>query len=110
MFHLIPSINRTGGYPARLETMIATRIPEAQTNGTVTYAGQGLMSPAPGAAAPKHADLLREWNELLAEAEHPSTVLVVDGIEINRRLVRAALKSTCYQIREVHRPSDALDV
>src|SRR5208282_6335780 len=37
----------------------------------------------------------------------PATVLIVDGEEINRRLIKAIFKTTPYKILEAHKASEA---
>jgi len=46
-----------------------------------------------------------EWEDTSAT---PPTILIVDENEINRRLIRAMLKTTPYQIMECHRATEAL--
>lgn len=50
------------------------------------------------------------WHDILDEEGHASTVLLVDGVEINRRVFRAMLKSQPYRVLEAKRPSEALAI
>jgi putative two-component system response regulator len=43
-------------------------------------------------------------------ADQAPTVLVVDSVEMNRRLLRAILKANDYRILEANRPSEALSI
>lgn len=57
---------------------------------------------APGVAMPA-------W-EMLQEPEAAPTILILDHVDVNRRLLRAILKSPLYRIVEASRPQDALAV
>ncbi len=50
------------------------------------------------------------WDNVLEDAGHASTILVVDSEEINRRLLRGTLRADDYHILEVSRPSEAFRV
>lgn len=60
-------------------------------------------------AAKSHAQLPR-WDTVLEDAVEAPTILIVDGQEINRRLLKGLLKATGYTILEATRPSDALAI
>src|SRR5262245_12037538 len=47
------------------------------------------------------------WERALEEATHAPTILIVDGLEINRRLLKGILKASNYVILEASRPSEA---
>src|SRR5579863_4101851 len=49
------------------------------------------------------------WDLAMAEADAP-TILIVDENDLNRRLVRAMLKTAPYRILEAHRPSGGLGI
>jgi putative two-component system response regulator len=48
------------------------------------------------------------WESVLEDAAHAPTILIVDDIDLNRRLLRAMLKTANYNILEAKRPSAAL--
>src|ERR1035441_9152178 len=48
-----------------------------------------------------------EWEDSSAA---PPAILIVDDNEINRRLIRAMLKTTSYHIMECHRAVEALEI
>jgi putative two-component system response regulator len=50
------------------------------------------------------------WDSILEDAEQAPTLLIVDEIDLNRRLLRAMLKTASYQILEAKRPSEALAI
>ena len=47
------------------------------------------------------------WESALEDALDAPTILIVDGLELNRRLLKGILKATNYKILEAARPSDA---
>lgn len=47
------------------------------------------------------------WEHALEESAVMPTVLIVDGLELNRRLLRGILKASNYRILEASRPSEA---
>lgn len=47
------------------------------------------------------------WEHALEESTEFPTVLIVDGLELNRRLLRGILKASNYRILEASRPSEA---
>lgn len=51
---------------------------------------------------------LPRWDSVLEDAAQAPTILMVDDIELNRRLLKAMLKTACYRILEANRPSSAL--
>jgi len=51
---------------------------------------------------------LPRWESILEDAAHAPTVLIVDDIDLNRRLLKAMLKTANYRILEAKRPSAAV--
>jgi putative two-component system response regulator len=47
------------------------------------------------------------WESALEDAVDVPTILIVDGLELNRRLLKGILKATNYRILEASRPSEA---
>lgn len=47
------------------------------------------------------------WESALEDAHDAPTILIVDGLELNRRLLKGILKATNYKILEAARPSEA---
>jgi putative two-component system response regulator len=56
----------------------------------------GLQSPWPN------------WDSVLDEAPQAPVILLVDEVELNRRLIKALLKTSGYEILESQKPSEAL--
>ncbi len=50
------------------------------------------------------------WDNVLDDAAQAPTLLIVDEIDLNRRLLRAMLKTAPYHIMEAKRPSEALAI
>jgi putative two-component system response regulator len=50
------------------------------------------------------------WESVLEDAVQAPTVLIVDDIDLNRRLLKAMLKTANYRILEAKRPSTALGI
>lgn len=50
------------------------------------------------------------WESVLEEAAHAPTILIVDDIDLNRRLLKAMLKAANYRIVEAKRPSTAIAI
>jgi len=67
--------------------------------------GQG-KTPNPLHAVPHSPN----WDSVLEEAAQAPTLLIVDEIDLNRRLLRAMLKTAPYRILEAKRPSEALAI
>jgi putative two-component system response regulator len=60
---------------------------------------------------PLHPEIhLPRWESALEDADHAPTILIIDDIELNRRLLKAMLKTAAYRILEASRPSAALDI
>lgn len=59
----------------------------------------------------KHAEMLRPgWRRTIeADAETP-TILIVDALDLNRRLLKAMLKTSSYCILEAERPAEARSI
>jgi putative two-component system response regulator len=53
---------------------------------------------------------LPRWESVLEDAAEAPTLLIVDDIELNRRLLKAMLKTAAYRILEAARPSTALSI
>lgn len=51
---------------------------------------------------------LSRWDSVLEDSPEPPTILVVDDLEINRRLFRAMLKTSPYRMLEAKRPLEAI--
>jgi putative two-component system response regulator len=51
---------------------------------------------------------LPRWESVLEDATEASTILIVDDIDLNRRLLKAVLKTANYRILEAKRPSIAV--
>lgn len=50
------------------------------------------------------------WESALDESLQPSTILLLDNVDLNRRLFKAILKTAPYRILEARRPTDALKI
>jgi putative two-component system response regulator len=50
------------------------------------------------------------WESVLEDAAQPPTILIVDDIDLNRRLLKAVLKTASYRILEAKRPAEALSL
>jgi len=59
---------------------------------------------------PDGADFPSGWEDVFGGTLHPPAVLVVDPVELNRRLLRATFKTAPYRFLEAARPSEALTV
>ena len=53
---------------------------------------------------------LPRWESVLEDAAQAPTILIVDDIELNRRLLKAMLKTAAYRILEAARPSTAIAI
>jgi len=53
---------------------------------------------------------LPRWGNVLEDAAQAPTILIVDDIELNRRLLKAMLKTAAYRILEAARPSVAIEI
>jgi putative two-component system response regulator len=53
---------------------------------------------------------LPRWESVLEDAAQAPSILIVDDIELNRRLLKAMLKTAAYRILEAARPSAALSI
>ncbi len=53
---------------------------------------------------------LPRWESVLEDAAQAPTILIVDDIELNRRLLKAMLKTAAYRILEAARPSAAIEI
>ena len=79
---------------ARAAARSAT-VPAAPANGDVFSTAGGLAF---------------QWDDAYGETPLPPTVLLVDELEINRRLLKAMLKTTAYRFIEAKRASEALAI
>ena len=70
-----------------------------------TLANKGAIKEAAGFRPGTH---LPRWESVLEDAAQAPTILIVDDIDLNRRLLRAMLKTAPYRILEAKRPSEAL--
>jgi len=66
-------------------------------------------------AAAKEVIVLRpethaRWDSALEEATQAPTILIIDDIDLNRRLLKAMLKTSNYRILEAKRPNSALAI
>ena len=53
---------------------------------------------------------LPRWESVLEDATQAPTILIVDALDLNRRLIKAMLKTGSYRILEAKRPSAALAI
>jgi putative two-component system response regulator len=53
---------------------------------------------------------LSVWDDIVEDSSQPSTVLILDSVEVNRRLLRGMLKHSGYRILEAKRPMEAIEV
>ncbi|MEI9812805.1 MAG: HD domain-containing phosphohydrolase [Acidobacteriota bacterium] len=70
-------------------------------------------APAPDPVLPKWASGLTRmtaistWENAIEDSPITPTILIVDGLELNRRLLRGILRASNYRILEASRPSEA---
>jgi putative two-component system response regulator len=69
----------------------------APKTGLIRVATQS--SPVPAAPAPN-------WESILEYSAQPPTLLIIDELDLNRRLLKAMLKGGSYRILEAKRPSE----
>ncbi len=50
------------------------------------------------------------WDSILEYGVQPPTILIIDEIDLNRRLLKAMLKTSSYRILEATRPSEGLAI
>jgi putative two-component system response regulator len=53
---------------------------------------------------------LSVWDDIVEDSSQPSSVLILDSVEVNRRLLRGMLKHSGYRILEAKRPMEAIEV
>ena len=53
---------------------------------------------------------LPHWDNAFEEPSQAATILIVDALEINRRVFKAMLKTEEYRILEARRPAEAMDI
>lgn len=63
-----------------------------------------------GTPAPLPLGQLSVWDDIVEDSSLPSTVLILDSVEVNRRLLRGMLKNSAYRILEAKRPMEAIDL
>jgi len=51
-----------------------------------------------------------EWQSILDDDAEAPAILIVDALDLNRRLLKAILKTASYRILEAERPADALSI
>ena len=66
--------------------------------------------PAPPASDDRPLGQLSVWDDIVEDSSQPSTVLILDSVEVNRRLLRGMLKNSAYRILEAKRPMEAIDL
>jgi putative two-component system response regulator len=66
-----------------------------------------ITPPAGSAASPLCVPL---WENVLEEAAQEPTILIVDEIDVSRRLLKAMIKTQSYRILEARRPSEAFQI
>ena len=55
-------------------------------------------------------EVVSDWEHALDDVTNPPTILIVDGVELNRRLLKGILKAGNYRILEATRPSEAFAI
>jgi putative two-component system response regulator len=60
--------------------------------------------------AKKTVAILPRWDNVLDEGTQAPTILIVDDIDLNRRLLKAMIKTAPYRILDAKRPSAALAI
>lgn len=50
------------------------------------------------------------WDDIVEDSAQPSTILVLDSVEVNRRLLRGMFRNSPYRILESKRPVEALEL
>jgi putative two-component system response regulator len=71
---------------------------------------QAKTTTADGALVLRPEMPLPLWESVLEEAAEAPTILIVDDIELNRRLLKAMLKTASYRILEASRPTAAITI
>jgi putative two-component system response regulator len=70
-----------------------------------------LKKPVANGSIALHAEMhLPRWESVLEDAAEAPSILIVDDIELNRRLLKAMLKTASYRILEAARPSAAISI
>lgn len=69
-----------------------------------------LSEPAEATERMRSLELSLSFDDLVEDPEGQPTILVVDELELNRRLLRGILKASDYRIVEAGRPSEALEI
>ena len=69
-----------------------------------------VVQPRPDDLVQTVGGLAFKWNEAVGSSVQAGTVLIVDDLEINRRLLKAMLKAGGYRFLEARRATDALNI
>ena len=56
------------------------------------------------------SSLYTRWDRVLDEGQETYNILVVDEVDLNRRLLRKLLRSGDYEILEARKPSEAVEI
>lgn len=88
-----------------LEGPVQAAVPETGKPVVSTQANQGTTKEMIVLRPDMH---LPRWESVLEDADQAPTILVVDAIDLNRRLLRGMLKTAPYRILDAARPSEAL--
>ena len=67
-------------------------------------------TPYLGTPAPLPLGQLSVWDDIVEDSSQPSTVLILDSVEVNRRLLRGMLRNSGYRILEGKRPMEAIEL
>lgn len=59
---------------------------------------------------PEGTDLSLGWEDVFGNTTHPPSVLIVDSVELNRRLLRSMFKTAPYRFLEASSPTQALAI
>ena len=81
-----------------------SRVERRQAEST---SGEGNVLSLKLQAAVAESPALSRWESLLDDCSEAPTVLIVDDLELNRRLLKAMLKTAPYRILEAKRPAEA---
>jgi putative two-component system response regulator len=68
------------------------------------------VDPLEAASHPECAGFPLGWEDVFGDTANPPTVLIIDPIDLNRRLLRAMFKTAPYRFLDASRPSEALAV
>lgn len=71
--------------------------------------GNGKALEQPG-NKPHIAGLHTTWDPAFLDPEHPPSILILDHVDVNRRILRGILKNEPYRVVEAQRAPEALEV